>query len=198
MQQLRQPARRTSRVSPLTIAVVRGHHERWDGTGYPAGKRGTEIHLFARIAAVANVYDAVTADRPYRHATAPHIGVDIVKEGSGTHFDPLVVDHFNRLVMPYPVGYPVEAPDGFPAVVVSVEPAVPERPTSATGRSAGNFTSQSCTFTPGRSSTATGMTAHSTPPRRASCRRRAHGRTSPQPPSERLRFRQARTRSVTA
>ena len=51
-------------ISPLSRAVVRSHHERWDGTGYPSGRRAREIHQFARIAAVADVFDALTSDRP--------------------------------------------------------------------------------------------------------------------------------------
>ena len=57
-------------ISPLARAVVRSHHERWDGTGYPDRQTGTQIHQFARIAAVADVFDALTSDRYYRKAIA--------------------------------------------------------------------------------------------------------------------------------
>ena len=61
----------SSLISPLVKVVVRSHHERWDGSGYPDGKAGEEIHEFARIAAVADVYDAVTSQRVYAWRSRP-------------------------------------------------------------------------------------------------------------------------------
>ena len=116
------------RVSALSIAIVRDHHERWDGDGYEAGRSEDEIHQFARIAAVADVYDAVTADRPYKPANPPHVGVTVIREGAGSQFDPAVVQHFLRVAMPYPVGYTLAMPDGQTGVVVVVDPEEPERP----------------------------------------------------------------------
>jgi len=118
----------SARVSPLTRCIVRDHHERWDGLGYPAGRAGTDIHQFARIAAVADVYDAITADRPYQSATAPHVGVRVIREGAGTQFDEQVVEHFLRIVMPYPVGYTITMPDGSSGAVAGVDPENPEYP----------------------------------------------------------------------
>jgi HD-GYP domain-containing protein (c-di-GMP phosphodiesterase class II) len=118
----------SDRISPLTRCVVRDHHERWDGQGYPAGRAGTDIHQFARIAAVADVYDAITADRPYRPATAPHIGVSAVREGAGTQFDEEIVAHFLKIAMPYPVGYTISLPDGRAGAVVGVDPESPDYP----------------------------------------------------------------------
>jgi len=115
-------------VHPLAIAVVRSHHERYDGLGYPTGKAGEEIHLFARIAAVANVYDAITAERPHHPAQPPHVGVRAILTGSGSEFDPQVVEHFSALVMPYPAGCPVTLPGGEEAVVASARPESPENP----------------------------------------------------------------------
>ncbi|HEY2321101.1 MAG TPA: HD-GYP domain-containing protein [Solirubrobacteraceae bacterium] len=118
----------SDRVSPLTRSVVRDHHERWDGEGYAAGRAGDEIHQFARIAAVADVYDAITADRPYQPANPPHVAVKAVREGAGTQFDPQIVHHFLRIAMPYPVGYTVTLPDGNSGAVVGVDPEEPEYP----------------------------------------------------------------------
>ncbi len=115
-------------VSPLSIAVVRDHHERWDGLGYPGGRKETETHEFARIAAVADVYDAITADRPFRSATAPHVAVRVVCEGAGTQFDAAVVEYFKQVAMPYPVGYTVALPDGSSGVVSGVDAENPEYP----------------------------------------------------------------------
>ena len=76
-----------SRWSPLVKSVVLRHHERWNGSGYPDGKAGTEIHQMARIAAVADVYDAITSERLYAPARPAHEGVRAIIEGSGTLFD---------------------------------------------------------------------------------------------------------------
>ena len=84
-------------ASYLIRAVVRSHHERWDGSGYPDGLAYEEIHQFARIASVADVYDAVTSERCYKGAAAPHVGVQLIEQGAGTHFDPLVVAAFDQV-----------------------------------------------------------------------------------------------------
>ena len=75
-------------------AVVRGHHERWDGSGYPDSLIGDEIALVARIAAVADVFDAVTSERWHAPHVPPHEGVEIIRAGAGTAFDPVVVEAF--------------------------------------------------------------------------------------------------------
>jgi HD-GYP domain-containing protein (c-di-GMP phosphodiesterase class II) len=118
----------TDRISPLSVCVVRDHHERWDGLGYPQGREGLEIHQFARLAAVADVYDAITADRPYQVGRPPHLGVKVVREGAGTQFDANVVEHFKRIALPYPVGYTIALPDGGSGAVVGVDPEDPDYP----------------------------------------------------------------------
>jgi response regulator RpfG family c-di-GMP phosphodiesterase len=70
------------------------HHERWDGTGYPAGLRGEAIPLFARIAAVADVFDALTSERPYKPAWSPEDARTYIHAGAGQHFDPACVSAF--------------------------------------------------------------------------------------------------------
>jgi HD domain len=75
-------------------AVVRHHHERIDGTGYPNGLRGDEIPLGARIVAVADTFDAITSTRPYRSASPHKRAIDILREESGTKLDPTVVRAF--------------------------------------------------------------------------------------------------------
>jgi len=74
--------------------VVRHHHERYDGKGYPDGLRSKEIPLGARIMMVADTYDAITSERPYRKAEAHNYAVKEIVRCSGTQFDPDVVDHF--------------------------------------------------------------------------------------------------------
>jgi len=68
------------------------HHEKWDGTGYPAGLKGEEIPLQGRLMALIDVYDALTNDRPYKKAYTHKEALAIIKKGLGTHFDPLVGD----------------------------------------------------------------------------------------------------------
>ena len=115
-------------ISFLIRAVVKSHHERWDGSGYPEGLADEQIHQFARIAAVADVYDAVTSERVYRKAMKPHEGVAIINQGEGTDFDPEVVAVFSRVVMPFPPGSEVELADGRFGLVVDVDPRAPYEP----------------------------------------------------------------------
>lgn len=70
------------------------HHERWDGKGYPYGISGEEIPLCARIMAVADVFDALTSKRCYKNAMPLEKAYDIIREDSGTHFDPAVTEAF--------------------------------------------------------------------------------------------------------
>jgi HD-GYP domain-containing protein (c-di-GMP phosphodiesterase class II) len=128
---------RSDLISPLVKVVVRSHHERWDGGGYPDGLAGDEIHQLARIAAAADVYDAVTSERVYASARPPDVGVQVVLDGSGRAFDPDVVDVFRRVVTPYPPGVEVELGDGRRGVVVSVPPADLTRPLVRVGWEAG-------------------------------------------------------------
>jgi len=80
------------------IQITLGHHEHWDGSGYPFGLRGDVISLPARIVAVADVYDALTTKRVYKEAM-PHIeATSIIKYESGSHFDPMVVEAFCSVV----------------------------------------------------------------------------------------------------
>jgi len=72
--------------------VVRHHHERFDGTGYPAGLRGDEIPLLARVLSVTDAYEAMIADRPYRRSLTAEDAVRELRKCSGTHFDPRVVE----------------------------------------------------------------------------------------------------------
>lgn len=74
------------------------HHERWDGAGYPRGLRGEEIPLAARVFAVADVWDALRSDRPYREAWDDARAAAYIDEMAGTHFDPNVVAAFRRLI----------------------------------------------------------------------------------------------------
>ncbi len=80
------------------VPIVRHHHERWDGQGYPDGLTRTEIPLGARILSVVDCFDALTSDRPYRPALSDERAVEILKSRSGVFYDPAVVDRFIELV----------------------------------------------------------------------------------------------------
>jgi len=82
----------------LTMAatIAQSHHERWDGTGYPAGLAGEGIPLAARIVSVADVYDALTSRRPYKEAWSPARAKQTIDQAAGTQFDPVVVAAFDH------------------------------------------------------------------------------------------------------
>ena len=81
-------------VLSLAIAIAGGHHEKWDGTGYPRAKKGTEIPLPARIMAIADVYDALTNSRVYKRAWTHDEAVAEIAKGKGTQFDPDLIEAF--------------------------------------------------------------------------------------------------------
>jgi diguanylate cyclase (GGDEF)-like protein/PAS domain S-box-containing protein len=80
------------------IPLILYHHERWDGKGYPAGLKGDEIPMGARIISVSDVYQALTSNRPYRKAYSKKEAIKIIKEGSGTQFDPRIVKTFLKVL----------------------------------------------------------------------------------------------------
>lgn len=84
---------------PWPVAsIVRHHHERWDGTGYPDNLIGEQIPRGARVLAVADVYDALTSNRPYRSAWSQESAIEYIQSRAGTQFDPQVVDAFMAVV----------------------------------------------------------------------------------------------------
>lgn len=76
------------------LQIAGGHHEKWDGTGYPRGLKGKDIPLAARIMALADVYDALVSERVYKAGWSHQDAIDEIESKRGTHFDPLVVDAF--------------------------------------------------------------------------------------------------------
>ncbi len=83
-------------IKKLTLISnwLRTHHEKWDGSGYPNGLKGEEIPLSGRIIALADTYDAMTSDRPYRKALSHEIAIDEIKRCAGTQFDPVLAQLF--------------------------------------------------------------------------------------------------------
>ena len=78
----------------LASQIAYCHHEKWDGSGYGRGMKGDDIPLSARIVAISDVYDALTSKRPYKDAMPHEKAVEIIIKGSGSHFDPFVVNSF--------------------------------------------------------------------------------------------------------
>ncbi len=99
------------------MKTVLEHHEKYDGSGYPNGLRGKDIHIFGRISAVSDVYDALVSNRPYRGAMLPSDAVEYIMSGFGNMFDPVVVKAFIQKVAPYPVGTCVLLSNGVQGIV---------------------------------------------------------------------------------
>lgn len=92
----RSPKGQGARFLRMAMEIAYDHHERWDGSGYPAGKSRENIPLGARIVALADAYDAITSDRPYKEALSHEVAIERIQSASGSHFDPLLVEAFHR------------------------------------------------------------------------------------------------------
>jgi|LSQX01.1.fsa_nt_gb HD-GYP domain-containing protein (c-di-GMP phosphodiesterase class II) len=114
-------------INGATAAIVQQHHERINGSGYPQGLTGDEIELYPKICAVADVYDALVSDRPYRPAYPPHKALELLEvENEG--FDLTVLQHFYQHIAAYPIGTVVALNDGRVGVVVHNTVGYPTRP----------------------------------------------------------------------
>ena len=115
-------------VSLVVAHCAFQHHERLDGSGYPRGILRDEIHHFAKIISVADVYDAVTSTRVYRSKMLPSQGIAIIESGSGTQFEPEIVEALRRSIVHYPNGTIVLLSDGRRGVVCKQNNEVPDCP----------------------------------------------------------------------
>lgn len=104
------------------------HHERLDGTGYPRALRGDQIHKYARLLSVCDVFDALTTNRVYRRAMLPHDAMEIIFAGTGTHFEPAIVEAFRKTIAIYPIGLTVTLNTGAVGIVVDYNRNLPSRP----------------------------------------------------------------------
>lgn len=104
------------------------HHERFDGSGYPNGKRGVDISLFGRIISTADVYDALTSTRVYKRSMLTSEAIEYIYACAGTSFDPEVVKVFLTYVMPFPIGTFVKLSDSSLGQVVENHKELPYRP----------------------------------------------------------------------
>ncbi|MDH4321991.1 MAG: HD domain-containing protein, partial [Desulfobulbaceae bacterium] len=87
-----------SELLQMAESIALTHHEKWDGSGYPQGLKGTDIPIAGRITAIADVFDALTSKRPYKEPFSLEKSLDIIRESRGSHFDPQVVDAFFSVI----------------------------------------------------------------------------------------------------
>ena len=115
-------------ISLMVAHIAFQHHEKFDGSGYPRGLKGERIHEYARIVAIADVYDAMISDRPYREGMLPHEAFEQMMSVSNTHFDPKILQVFFKNVAIYPLGTVIQLNTGEIGVVVKVYPDLQARP----------------------------------------------------------------------
>ncbi|SHK18144.1 HD-GYP domain, c-di-GMP phosphodiesterase class II (or its inactivated variant) [Marinobacter antarcticus] len=110
----------TEGIGELSVITAAQHHERMDGSGYPEGLKGEQISVYGRMVAIADVYDAITANRVYHRGMTPTQGLKKLLEWSGDHLDPALVKQFIRCIGLYPVGSLVLLDSGRLGVVVEI------------------------------------------------------------------------------
>lgn len=120
--------RKLDDISLVVAHCAYQHHERWDGSGYPRGLKGEDIHPYARLMAVADVFDALTTHRVYRSSVLPHVAMEILYSGSNTMFDPTYVIAMRDTIALYPVGLSVTLNTGESGVVIGGNAGLPSRP----------------------------------------------------------------------
>lgn len=115
----------SSRVPRRAVEMIAGHHERIDGSGYPAGLEGTRIPLYARLAAIVDSYDALTLNRRYAAAMSPHGALRFLDSVRDEKFDAALVGELIRALGHWPTGTWVELADGSIGVVCAQQPGQP-------------------------------------------------------------------------
>lgn len=120
--------RQSGEISLPACHVALQHHERCDGSGYPKQLKGDKIHRYARMVAIADIYDALTSDRVYRPRFPAHEALELILGSGGTHLDYQLVKRFTRMVAMYPVGSAVTLSNGETGVVTGVSPSNIYRP----------------------------------------------------------------------
>ncbi len=120
--------RQCNTLNRNSVFVAYGHHEKFDGSGYPQGLKGKQTHEFARIVCIADVFDAMTSDRVYRKGIEPHKVIKHLIEMSNSYFDYEIVKKFIKNVLLYPPGSAVVLSTGEKAIVVKSDKSFPDRP----------------------------------------------------------------------
>lgn len=121
--------RKNRDINIVSAHVALQHQERWDGSGYPRGLKGTQIHEYGRLAAVADVYEALTSKRIYRNAHQPYEAYEYLIANSDRLFEPKLVQNvFSKCITPYPTGTGIRLSNGQRGNVVKQNPCFPTRP----------------------------------------------------------------------
>ncbi len=115
-------------LSAHSKIVVLQHHEKFDGTGYPKGLKGNDIHLNGQIGAIADVYDALTSDRVYRKRFLPHEAIEYLMTQADRHFSLELVTTFIATIAPYPPGTVLKLSSGETGIVTEVDMRLASRP----------------------------------------------------------------------
>jgi HD-GYP domain-containing protein (c-di-GMP phosphodiesterase class II) len=115
-------------INAFARGIVLQHHERLDGSGYPKGLEEDQIHTFAKIVAIADNYDALTSDRPYRKPISPNDALEYIMGSAGRFFDYDMVKAFMDKIIPYPIGTLVRLSNGCIGVIDAITPFSPLRP----------------------------------------------------------------------
>jgi len=121
--------RENTDLGPRVRIISLQHQERYDGSGYPQGLKGDQINTLAQIASIADVYDALTSDRPYRKSLSPHEAVEYLMGAGGTHFNMKMIRSFLQKIIPFPVGTVVRLSNGFIGTVEKINQEMLLRPT---------------------------------------------------------------------
>ncbi|MBC2727044.1 HD-GYP domain-containing protein [Desulfosporosinus sp.] len=120
--------RKNNDFSLLSTHVAFQHQEKWDGSGYPRGLKGSEIHEYGRITSVADVYEALTSKRVYRKAIEPNEAFEYIISQSNSHFCPRTLEIFKKHIAVYPSGSGILLSNGQRGNVVKQNPSFPNRP----------------------------------------------------------------------
>ncbi|ODA41229.1 HD-GYP domain-containing protein [Desulfosporosinus sp. BG] len=120
--------RKNNDLSLLSAHVAYQHQEKWDGSGYPRGLKGSSIHEYGRLASVADVYEALTSKRVYRNAIEPNEAYEYIVSQGNTHFDPEILEIFKKNIAVYPSGSGVLLSNGQRGNVIKQNLAFPNRP----------------------------------------------------------------------
>ena len=115
-------------ISEIALAICGQHHERLDGAGYPRAKKDSDINIYGRLAAIVDVYDAITASRVYHDGLTPFVAMKRLVKWSNNHLDKTLVYHFIRCMSVYPVGTLVELNNGKLGVVIETKTNTPDSP----------------------------------------------------------------------
>jgi HD-GYP domain-containing protein (c-di-GMP phosphodiesterase class II) len=115
-------------ISSVSAHIAWQHHEKVNGSGYPRGIKGKEIHEFARIAAIADVYDALSTDRIYRKRWLPHEALEFIRDKNQEEFDPEFVELFIENIAPFPIGSMVQLSNNEKGVVIKIPKELSARP----------------------------------------------------------------------